>query len=160
MFVKENPNSSVNLVISGSFGWKTEHLSEELHLDNGRIIFTGYVEDHDLKVLYSEAIALCYVSFYEGFGLPPLEAMSCRTPVIYGNNSSMTEVVGVAGLPADANDVLSIKSQMHRMFFEPEVRNKLAQLSHHRSFEFSARKSVYDTLIVYQKTIMRENKLN
>ena len=157
MFVSENPNSNVNLVISGSFGWKAEHLSDELHLDNPRIIFTGYVEDLDLKVLYSEAIALCYVSYYEGFGLPPLEAMSCRTPVIYGNNSSMKEVIGDAGLPADPNDVVSIKLQMHHIFFNPELRNELASRSHHRSFEFSARKSVYDTLSVYQKIISRKN---
>lgn len=159
MFVSENPHANINLVISGNFGWKTEHLSDELHLDNPRIIFTGYVEDHDLNVLYSEAVALCYVSFYEGFGLPPLEAMSCRTPVIYGDNSSMKEVIGDAGLPADASDVNSIKSQMHRMFFDTELRNELAQQSHHRSFEFSARKSVYDTLMVYQEIINRE-KLN
>lgn len=159
LFITENPGSQIKLVISGNFGWKTEHLSSELHLDNPRIIFTGYVEDHDLNVLYSEAVALCYISFYEGFGLPPLEAMSCRTPVIYGNNSSMKEVIGDAGLPADASDVISIKSQMHRIFFDVELRNELAVRSHHRSFEFSARKSVYDTLNVYQNIIIGE-KLN
>ncbi len=150
-FVEENPETEINLVISGNFGWKTEHLSEELHLDNPRIIFTGFVDDLDLPVIYSEALALCYVSFYEGFGLPPLEAMSCRTPVIYGNNSSMTEVIGNAGLAADANDVNNIKEQMGKMFFDKELRNELAIRSHHRSFEFGWRKSIYDTLMVYEK---------
>lgn len=155
-FVKENPSADVNLVISGSFGWKTEHLSEELHLDNPRILFTGYIDDFDLHVIYSEAIALCYVSFYEGFGLPPLEAMSCRTPVIYGGNSSMSEIIGEAGLPADANDVGSIKHQMSQMFFNKTLRDDLALKSHHRSFEFSWRKSVYDTLRVYEEIINRK----
>lgn len=153
MFIDENPGTNVNLVISGNFGWKTEHLSEELHLDNPRIIFTGYVEDKDLHVLYSEAVALCYVSFYEGFGLPPLEAMSCRTPVIYGNNSSMKEVIGDAGLPANANDVNNIKEQLHKMFFNKKLRDQLAMKSHHKSFEFSWRKTVYETLKVYEEII-------
>ncbi len=154
-FTEENPSAKINLVIAGNFGWKTEHLSDELHLNNPRIIFTGFVNDEDLPVVYSEAIALCYVSFYEGFGLPPLEAMSCRTPVIYGDNSSMKEVISDAGLPADPNDISSIKSQMHRIFSDPELRNNLAIRSHHRSFEFSWRRSIYDTLKVYEKLVQR-----
>ena len=139
-FVEENPTAEINLVISGNFGWKTEHLSEELHLDNPRIIFTGFVDDTDLHIIYSEAIALCYVSIYEGFGLPPLEAMSCRTPVIYGNNSSMTEIIGNAGLAANANDVNNIKEQISKMFFDKKLRDELAVRSHHLSFEFGWRK--------------------
>jgi glycosyltransferase involved in cell wall biosynthesis len=99
--------------------------------------------------LYSEAIALCYVSVYEGFGLPPLEAMRCRTPVIYGNNSAMIEVVGEAGLPADADDVEDIREQMRKMILDKELRDALAIKAHHRSFQFSSRKSTYDTLQVY-----------
>ena len=150
-FVEENPTAEINLVISGNFGWKTEHLSEELHLDNPRIIFTGFVDDTDLHIIYSEAIALCYVSIYEGFGLPPLEAMSCRTPVIYGNNSSMTEIIGNAGLAANANDVNNIKEQISKMFFDKKLRDELAVRSHHLSFEFGWRKSIYNTLMVYEK---------
>jgi len=157
-FSKENPQTEINLVISGNAGWKTEHLSEELHLDNPRIIFTGYVEDYDLPVIYSEAYALVYVSFYEGFGLPPLEAMSCRTPVIYGDNSSMKEVIGDAGLPAIAGDVNSIKEQMGKIFFDKNLRDTLAVKSHHRSFEYSSRRMIYDTLMVYGK-ILRSKDL-
>jgi len=153
LFIQENPDADINLVISGNFGWKTEHLSDELHLDNPKIIFTGYVTDEHLPIIYSEARALCYVSFYEGFGLPPLEAMSCRTPVIYGNNSSMKEVIGEAGLPADPNDLNSIKEQMYRIYYDPELRDLLAQRSHHRSFEFTWRKSAYETLRVYEKIV-------
>ncbi len=156
-FLDENPDTDINLVISGNFGWKTEHLSEKLHLDNSRIIFTGFVDDYDLPVIYSEAIALCYVSFYEGFGLPPLEAMSCRTPVIYGDNSSMKEVIGDAGLPANPFDINSIKDQMHKMFFDKGLRGRLSTRSHHRSFEFSWRKTVFETLKVYEKIVSGKN---
>ncbi len=152
-FCDENSNTKINLVISGRYGWKTEHLDEELHLDNPRIIFTDYVDDNDLPILYSEAVALCYVSFYEGFGLPPLEAMMCRSPVIYGNNSSMKEVIGEAGLPAMADNINNIKEQMQKIHFDKELREQYAQRSLHRSFEFSWRKCIYDTLKVYEGII-------
>jgi glycosyltransferase involved in cell wall biosynthesis len=159
LLIEENPQLEINLVISGNFGWKTEHLSKELHLDNPRIIFIGYVDDYDLPVIYSEAVALCYVSFYEGFGLPPLEAMSCRTPVIYGNNSSMTEVIADTGLAADAHDFKNIKEQMHRILFEMDLRDKLAVLSHHRSFTFTSRKNIFDTLMTYKQIIEDSKKI-
>ncbi len=152
-FCEEYSNTKINLVISGRYGWKTEHLNVELHLDNPRIIFTDYVDDNDLPILYSEAVALCYVSFYEGFGLPPLEAMRCRTPVIYGNNSSLKEVIGEAGLPAMADNVNNIKEQMQKIYFDKELREHYAQKSLHRSFEFSWRKCIYDTLKVYEGII-------
>ncbi len=159
LFLKEQPGTEVNLVISGNFGWKTDHLSKELHLDNKNIIFTGYVEDVDLSVLYSEALALCYVSIYEGFGLPPIEAMSCRTPVIYGNNSAMIEVIGDAGLPADANDVNDIKNQMAMIILDKPFRDELAVKAHHRSFTFNWRRTIFDTLKVYEEAISK-NKTN
>ena len=155
LFTEQNPGTEINLVISGNFGWKTEHLSEELHLDNPRILFTGFVPDADLPVLYSEAVALCYVSYYEGFGLPPIEAMSCRTPVIYGDNSSMKEIIGDAGLAANPNDIISIKERMQEILLNPNLRNKLAIRSHHRSFEFSWRRSIYETLKVYEKIVRK-----
>jgi len=151
--LSENPDLKVNLVISGSFGWKTEHLSRELYLDNPHIIFTGYVEDSDLNILYSDALALCYVSMYEGFGLPPLEAMSCRTPVIYGNNSSMTEVIGNCGLAAEPDNIDQIKDYMHKLATNSPFRDELAQQAYRHSFQFSHRKTIYETLKVYENLI-------
>jgi glycosyltransferase involved in cell wall biosynthesis len=150
-FISDHPNERVNLVVSGNFGWKSEHLSKDLHLDNAQIIFTGYVDDSDLNVLYSDAIALCYLSVYEGFGLPPIEAMSCRTPVIYGNNSSLSEVIGDAGLPAAFDNVNDICDKMRELFFDKSLRNQLAEKAHDRSFEFSWRKSIFETLRVYEE---------
>lgn len=149
----ENPDMNLNLVIAGKYGWKKDHLYDDLHLDNPHIIFTGFIEDHDLSVLYSEAVALCYVSHYEGFGLPPLEAMCCRTPVIYGNNSSMVEVVADCGLPAQPEDVVDIKVQMGRMAFDDELRESLANAALRRSFRFSERRNIHDTLQLYRKLI-------
>ncbi len=149
----EHPNINLNLVIAGKYGWKTEHMSQDLALDRDDIIFTGFIEDNDLFVLYSEALALCYVSHYEGFGLPPLEAMSCKTPVIYGDNSSMAEIVSDNGLPADSHNAGDIKKQMSRMFFDKKLRLTLVKKGFNRSLQFTWERSVLDTLETYKKII-------
>lgn len=151
--ISQNPELDINLVIAGSFGWKTDHLSRELHLNNPRIIFTGFIDDRDLHVLYSGARALCYLSHYEGFGLPPLEAMRCRTPVIFANNSSLAEIIGDAGLACDAGDVNGISMNMKKMVTDPHLRESLAQKALHRSFMFSRRKMTMETVREYELMI-------
>jgi glycosyltransferase involved in cell wall biosynthesis len=71
----------------------------------GRVHFPGFVDDADLPALYSAADLFAYVSLYEGFGLPLLEAMACGTPVIGASTSSLPEVIGEAGLPVDPRSV-------------------------------------------------------
>jgi glycosyltransferase involved in cell wall biosynthesis len=73
-----------------------------------RVSFTGYVSDDDLPSLYSGALAFVYPSLYEGFGLPPAEAMACGTPVITSRGTSLPEVVGDAAVLVDPEDVGSI----------------------------------------------------
>ena len=97
----------LRLVLAGAKGWKMESLLrsvEDMDSLSDRIVFSGYVPDEDLAPLYSEAEAFVYLSWYEGFGLPPLEAMACGTPVVCSNTSSLPEVVGDAGIlvPPDA----------------------------------------------------------
>lgn len=155
--ILEKPGLRINLVVAGKFGWKTEHLDEELGQPHSQILFPGFISDQDLSVLYSEAIALCYLSHYEGFGLPPLEAMRCRTPVIYGDNSSMREVVGDGGLVADASNIGQINEQMYLMVSDPLLRETLAQKAYHRSFEFSQRRMIFETLGVYESTLSEDS---
>lgn len=91
------------LVIAGKYGWMEENLTrriEELGLTDD-VVLTGYVPYEDLPYLYSAAGLFVYPSVYEGFGLPPLEAMACGTPVITGDRSSLPEVVGDAGAMVD-----------------------------------------------------------
>ena len=102
-----HPDLKCSFLIAGHAGWGSERSWQELEASN-RIRRLGYVDEGDLAGLYSEATAFAYVSHYEGFGLPPLESMSCGTPVIYGNGSAMPEVVGPAGIPVDANDEAAI----------------------------------------------------
>ena len=96
------------LVLAGGKGKST--VFKDLSFDNltPRVYFTGYVSDEHLAALYSGAIAFAYVSLYEGFGLPPLEAMTCGTPVITSNTTSIPEVVGDAAILVNSYDTEEI----------------------------------------------------
>jgi glycosyltransferase involved in cell wall biosynthesis len=90
-----------------------------------RVHFTGRVDEKHLPSLYSGALAFCYLSIYEGFGLPPLEAMACGTPVLTGNVSSLPEVVGDGGLMVDPTDIDEISDYMFEIIENTTLRQKL-----------------------------------
>lgn len=156
LLLDEFPNEKINLVIGGKNGWKSKDLMKMRHHSN--IIFTGFIDENDLPLLYNEAEGLCYISHYEGFGLPILEAMSCKTPVIYGDNSSMKEFFEGYGLPAQPNDLLSIKEQMKVLIIDSQKKKELAEKSLERSFDFSWRKTAIDTIKVYEEVILKNKK--
>ena len=123
--LEECTDSELHLVLSGMSGWKLEQLDEALAKYarwRHRIVLTGFVEDADLSALYSDAVCFAYLSRAEGFGLPPLEAMACGTPVICANNTSLPEVVGQAGLLFDADDVQGVAHAMGRIASSPALR--------------------------------------
>jgi glycosyltransferase involved in cell wall biosynthesis len=101
---------------------------------------------------YSNALGVCYVSLYEGFGLPILEALSCGTPVLCGDNSSQTEVGGEVALYADATDVQSISRGMRELYElgnNPETRYRAMK----QSWSFSWQRVAYETLQTYLKSV-------
>jgi len=153
LLMEKEPNADVSLVIAGKKGWASDRMFLHNKLLSERILFTGFIDDEDLPSLYSDALALCYVSYYEGFGLPLLEAMTCMTPVIYGNNSSMPEVAGDGGLAADPGDAAGIMEQMHSLLYNKELRDKLKINALRRSSLFSWRKAAKETLSWYEKII-------
>ncbi|MDR1964719.1 MAG: glycosyltransferase family 4 protein [Planctomycetaceae bacterium] len=129
------------LVLTGSGGWQDkkfkkayDHLPEPV---KEKIIFTGYVDDADLPLLYSGAACFCYMSLYEGFGLPPLEAMKSGTPVITSNTSSLPEVVGDAGIMLDPHDENGLTDAFDRLLNEEPLRNKMIQKGLLRAKKFS-----------------------
>src|SRR5262249_59851073 len=91
----------------------------------GRVVFTGFVPDDDLVFLYNRAEALVQPSLMEGFGLPPVEAMACGTPVVASRAGSLPEVVGEAGLYFDPADVAAIAGALRRVAGEPRPRARL-----------------------------------
>lgn len=144
------------LVLSGTIGWKYAPMFEEIANSkeiSKKIIFTGYVEDDDLGPLYSGAVVFVYPSLYEGFGLPPLEAMQCGVPVITSNTSSLPEVVGDAGIMVDPYDVESISKSILAVYHNDELRKEMARKSLERALHFSWDKTVEQTVQAYKKAL-------
>jgi glycosyltransferase involved in cell wall biosynthesis len=101
------------------------------------LVFTGYVPDEDLVALYNAADLFVYPSIFEGFGLPPLEAMACGTPIVASNTSSLPEVVGEAGLMVDPLDAEALAGAMARVLGDGALRAQLAVRGPERAATFS-----------------------
>lgn len=106
-FLRANPDAPYVLLCTGMWGWRNDELNDYLTRCGfaDRVIFTGFVDLADLPSLYRHADCFMYLSFYEGFGLPILEAMKSNCPVICSNTSSMPEVIGDAGIQVTPPDV-------------------------------------------------------
>ncbi|PIS05443.1 MAG: hypothetical protein COT81_00910 [Candidatus Buchananbacteria bacterium CG10_big_fil_rev_8_21_14_0_10_42_9] len=120
--------ADTHLVIAGKKGWLSKSIYEmakKSHVKD-KIKFVGYVDSQDKPALYSLAQVFCYPSFYEGFGLPPLEAMACGTPVIVSNVSSLPEVVGGAGLLVDPYNKKQIADAIIKLYSDSELRDNLS----------------------------------
>lgn len=129
-FRKENEKDILpDLVIAGGKGWMYEEIYEMVnkkHLEKW-IIFTDYVSEEEKIALMQGALAFCFPSLYEGFGLPPMEAMACGTPVITSCTSSLDEVAGEAALKVNPESVQQIASALTKMHREEDVRQKLIE---------------------------------
>ena len=118
---KKNKIDDLVFVLAGGH-WDTflPVLHKEIDgMEKDRILQVGYVDDEDVAALYSGAEWFVYTSQYEGFGLPPIEAMQCGCPVVVSNNSSLPEVVGDAGIMIDCNS-----EEQHVKAFEDYYFNK------------------------------------
>jgi glycosyltransferase involved in cell wall biosynthesis len=113
----------------------------------------GYVSDETLAGLYENAMCLVFPSFYEGFGLPPLEAMLLGCPVITSNCSSLPEVCGSAALYCDPNDPSTISDSISFLVQNPEKVNALREASKAHAQNFTWKKSATHLLRVLEKSI-------
>lgn len=141
------------LVLVGKCAWlydETLRTIRELEVSNS-VVLTGYVPESDLPALYSGALCFVYPSYFEGFGLPPLEAMQCGTPVIVGERTSLPEVVGDAGVLVDPFDVSDIAGAIERLIFDSDLRLQLRVKGLQRAKLFEWRETARKTLAVYQK---------
>jgi glycosyltransferase involved in cell wall biosynthesis len=142
------PKGRPPLVLVGSKGWLYDEIFarvEALGLQD-EVRFAGYVPADALPYWYNAAELLAYPSLYEGFGLPPLEAMACGTPVVTSTASSLPEVVGNAGLLVDPTDVEALAAAMERVLSEPDLRRQMQAAglarARHFSWETTARRTV------------------
>lgn len=147
-----------SLVITGARGWGRSPLASlvrELALDDA-VIFTGFVEDTDLPHLYGRADFFVYPSLYEGFGLPILEAMSCGTPVITSNVSSMLEVSGDAAILADPRSEAELMTSMLKLAGDGELRCSLRDKGMIQAARFSWERTAHETWDLYEQVLQGE----
>jgi glycosyltransferase involved in cell wall biosynthesis len=148
---------AIRLVIGGKRQWQVGEIDatfERLAMHK-HVLFTGYVPDVDLPALYSAASAFVFPSLYEGFGLPPLEAMACGAPVITSNVSSLPEVVGDAALQIDPTDVAALAAAISRVLDQPALADELRARGRARSQRFTWTRAAQQTLAIYQDVVAR-----
>lgn len=137
--LKERVKFSIpKLVIAGKKGWGYEAIFESVQNYglNKDVAFIGYVTEEEKTILLKNAVCFVFPSLYEGFGIPPLEAMACGTPVIVSDQASLPEVVGEAGLFVSPNDWESMSRFMELLSLDQTYRNQLGQLGNERAKEF------------------------
>ena len=155
-YLREKYNiGEVALVLAGSPGWLYEEtlaLVKKLNLE-AHTFFLGRVSDEDLHQLYVGARCHVHPAHYEGFGLPPLEAMACGTPTIVSNTSSLPEVVGDAALLVNPADQEEIAVAMHRLISDDTLHIELREKGLKRAQCFSWETAARSTLDVYRKAV-------
>ncbi|MDW8234299.1 MAG: glycosyltransferase family 1 protein [Roseiflexaceae bacterium] len=139
------------LVIAGGYGWKYDAIlaAPERVGVAGLVRFLGRVPDEDLPALVAGARVFVYPSLYEGFGLPPLEALASGTPVVVANTSSLPEVVGDAGLYCDPYRVDDIARQIAALLECEDLAQRLRRTGLERAKQFSWERAARETLAVY-----------
>lgn len=141
------------LVLVGGEGWKNEKLLKLVKKFPNRIKITGYILDNERPAFYRQALCLVYPSLYEGFGIPVLEAMSCGTPVITSNNSSLPEVGGDAVLYIDAKNIDQLAEKLEAVASSQTLRGDLKRKSIIQSEKFSWDRSIEKLLSVYSELL-------
>jgi glycosyltransferase involved in cell wall biosynthesis len=136
---KSKADTNMKLLLAGRIAWQSGDVAEQLAKMNYRndVVFLGYTDAVELPKITAAAFALTYVSLFEGFGIPILEAMHCDVPSISSNSSSMPEVAGDAGLLADPYSVDSITEQMLRLWNEKGLREQLIDRGKIQRLKFS-----------------------
>jgi len=150
--LRDHYKSDAVLAIAGNRGWLFEEVDRvvnELELAEA-VRFLGGVPNEELVYLYNAAKLFVLPSFYEGFGLPPLEAMACGTPVIASNVSSLPEVVGDAGILIDPQDVEGLTVAMWRVLSDETLQREMREKGLKRAEIFSWERAAQETLTVYR----------
>ncbi len=143
----------VKLLLVGGRGWRDAAIRQALENSPARaaIDATGYVEFDDLRVLYSRALAMCYPSLYEGFGLPVVEAMAAGTPVLTSRGSSLDEAAGGAAVVVDPLDIGQIADGLARLVQDEALRDDLRQRGRKRAGQLSWRRTAELTRDVFER---------
>ena len=160
---RERPNAELpQLVLAGKRGWLDDEVFRAAQQDglSESISFIGYVPEKDLPALYSGAMCFVYPSYFEGFGLPVIEAMQCGAPVIAGNRSSLPEVAGDAALLFDPFDTRALADAIARVTDDPDYRAELCARGFKRAGTFSWLDTARLTLKAYETAAANRKSSN
>ena len=159
--LKSNVQSDIQLVLAGATSWKAQEVSDAIQKakHSNEVHQVGYVEAGELPGLIGSALAMCYVSLYEGFGMPVLEAMACGVPVIVScetsSGAALSEVAGDAALQVDPNATDEIAEAMQRIIEDESLRSNLAQRGLDRAQSFSWDRAAEETYAILSRVATR-----
>jgi len=144
-----------HLVIGGGKGWYFRAIEQQVERLGLRdhVVFTGFIPQQELPLWYNASEIFVYPSLYEGFGMPPLEAMACGVPVITSDKASLPEVVGDGGLMVDTSKPELLATALQRLLDEPETRIELGQRGQARARLFSWEKTARETASIYHAVL-------
>ncbi|MDA1093692.1 MAG: glycosyltransferase family 1 protein [Acidobacteria bacterium] len=151
--LRSDTSADIKLLITGSEISRYATIRRAVHRYNlhKHVRFLGFLTTDTLATLYHLADAFVFPSLYEGFGLPPLEAMACGTPVLTSNVSSLPEVVDDAALLVDPHDTAAIAQAMHQILTDQPTRERLIASGRRRASSFSWETSVQRVLRIYRE---------
>ncbi len=158
--LKANPKyKDIGLVIAGAKGWKYDNIFKEANITisniinfvNNQIIFTDQINDEERFLYYRAADVFVYPSFFEGFGFPPLEAMSCGTPVITSRNSSLPEIVGDSAVTIDPYNVSELELWITKLLDDKDLSNLMMKRGLEQATKFKWKDTAIKTLEVLTK---------
>lgn len=151
--------AKLKLVITGKKGFsypKYKNRSETLNVSED-VIFTDFIPLEDMPIFYNSAEVLVYPSFYEGFGLPPLEAMACGTPVIASNVTSLPEVCNDSALLVDPNNIYQLSNSMDNVISDNKLMIRMSKNGLARSSDFSWKKTASHTIAAYSNILINKD---
>jgi glycosyltransferase involved in cell wall biosynthesis len=141
------------LVLAGFKGWNNKEIMDLINKNKKYIYYLGYISDIELAKVYNLASLFIYPSFYEGFGLPPLEAMACGTPVITSNVSSLPEVGGDAVIYCNPYDVEDIKNKIEMVLNDENGQKQMIEKGLQRAKQFTWEKAAKEHLRVFEEIL-------
>jgi glycosyltransferase involved in cell wall biosynthesis len=141
------------LVLAGATGWLYDEIFTEIESLglSDQVLRPGFVSDDEQPLWYNAAAVFAYPSLYEGFGLPPLEAMACGTPVVVSNATSLPEVVGEAGILVPPLDVQALADGLRRVLEDETLAARLSEAGQEKAAQFSWRRMARETLDCYDE---------
>jgi glycosyltransferase involved in cell wall biosynthesis len=151
--LNEELKKEYQLVLVGFKGWENKEIMDIINKNKENIHYLGFVNDEALAKVYNLASLFVFPSFYEGFGLPPLEAMACGTPVVSSDLTSMPEVCGDAAVYCDPHNIEDIKNKIELVLNDVNLQNSMIQKGFERAKHFTWDKAAKEHMKVFQSLL-------